>query len=329
LSPAGTILEQKQSRPTGETYDYILYGIRLRSRMKLTLQEAPGNGIADIELSPAEPDWMEAKVSTVQLDDSDWIHIHELPGGWSYVRYDGMFDFVISPPGDCIRFRMLADMPLDSFECYALGRILSFALVKKGFEPLHAATVVVGQRAVAFLGASDFGKSSLASCFVADGYQLLTDDVLRLEEQEDGRYIAFPGPMRLKLSPRIARLLMRDFSVRTPINFKHPHSKRVYPMTAAQSCAAPVPVAAIYAVTSPRKVFRKQGISISALPAVDSLVKVLTFTHNHNLTGPERLVRQFEAARRLIDKVPLRSLSFPRKLQSLPEVKAAILADLE
>jgi hypothetical protein len=62
---------------------------------------------------------------------------------------------------------------------------------------------------------------------------------------------------------------------------------------------------------------------------VEALVKLLSFTHNHELTGKERLVRQFEAARRLIDKVPVRSLSYPRILESLPEVRAAILADLE
>jgi hypothetical protein len=207
--------------------------------------------------------------------------------------------------------------------------MFSFALVKKGYEPLHAATVVIGQRAVAFLGASTFGKSSLASCFVASGYPLLTDDVLRLKEQEDGRHIAFPGPPQLKLSPRIARLYLGDSSVRVPINLRSGHPKRVYPLTASQSCSAPVPIAAIYVVTSPRKVYRKQRITIGPLSGVDALVKLLGFTHNHQLTSSERLVRQFNAAQRLIDKVPIRSLAYPRILQSLPDLKAAILADVE
>jgi hypothetical protein len=328
LNRANTTVEREEPRFTERAYDYILYGLRLRSQLKLTLEEAASPGGADLELSPAEPRWMEAKISAVELGTSDWVNICELPDGWSYARYDGMFDFLISPSGDCIRYRMLANVPLESFEAYALGRIFSFALVKKGFEPLHAATVVVGQRAVAFLGASTFGKSSLAACFVAEGYPLLTDDVLRLEEQKDGRYLAFPGPARLKLLPRIARLFIGDSSVRVPINLRHPHPKRVYPLTSAQSCATPVPLAAIYAVTAPRKVYRKQRIAVSALPSVDALVKVLSFTHNHQLTGRERLVRQFDAARRLIDKVPVRSLSYPRSLECLPDVRSAILADL-
>lgn len=324
-----TNIKQDKALSTEKVYDYVLYGLRLRSRIKLTLEEAAESGSHDIELLPADPQWAEEKLSAVELDDSDWIHLCELPGAWSFARYDEMFEFLISPSGDRIHYRFLANVPVESFEAYALGRMFSFALVKKGYEPLHAATVVVRQQAVAFLGASTFGKSSLASCFVASGYPLLTDDVLRLEEQKDGRYIAFPGPPQLKLAPRMARLYLGDKADRVPINLRSGHPKRVYPLTTAQRCGNPVPVAAIYVVTSPRKVYRKQRITIGPLSGVDALVKLLSFTHNHQLTGSERLVRQFNAAQRLIEKVPIRSLSYPRILQSLPDLKAAILADIE
>ena len=313
--------------PSGPAYDYILYGFRLRTWVKLTLEQAPAEGTADLELLQGMPDWLDNALAQVKLDRI-WIDIHELAGGWSYVRYDGMFDFLISPAGDRICFRLLAEVTIESFQTYALGRIFSFALVKKGHEPLHAATVVVNGLAVAFLGASAFGKSSLAACFVADGYPLLTDDVLRLEDHGD-RFIAFPGPPRLKLLPKVARLYMGDVSAGIPINNKVLKSpKRVFLLPAEKTCDAPTPLGAIYVVTGPRKVYRKQRISISSLPAVEALVKVLSFTHNHELTGRERLARQFDSARRLIDGVPIRSLSYPRILSSLSNVKSAILKDL-
>ena len=321
-------VERADLSATEPSYDYILYGFRLRTRVKLTLEVAPVEGDSDLELLPAPPDWFESTISQVTLDTSDWMHIHELPSAWSYVRYDGMFDFLISPLGDRIFYRWLAEVSLESFQTYALGRIFSFALVKKGYEPLHAATVVVNQRAVAFLGASTFGKSSLAACFVAAGYPLLTDDVLRLEEQ-GSHYIAFPGPPRLKLFPRVARIYLGDVRAGVPMNHLSVNSpKFVFSLAANQSCAKPTPLAAIYVVASPRKVYRKQRITISALPPVEALVSLLTFTHNHELTGRDRLVRQFDAASRLTEKVPIRSLSYPRVLTFLSEVKAAVLADL-
>ncbi len=328
MTSTASVAECPEAPPSGLAYDYLLYGFRLRSTLKLTLDEAPLEGDPDLELLPADPDWFENAVSRVELDYSDWIHIHETAGGWSYVRYDGNFEFLISPSGDRIFYRLLAEVPLESFQAYALGRIFSFALVKKGYEPLHAATVVVNRRAVAFLGASTFGKSTLAACFVAAGYPLLTDDVLRLEER-GAHYIAFPGPPRLKLFRRIARLYLGDVSPGIPINNKCLLApKCVFPLSAARTCAVPVPLGAIYVVTAPRKVHRKQRIAIGSLPPVEALVKVLTFTHNHELTGRDRLARQFDAAWRLTGKAPVRSLSHPRMLSSLPEVKAAILADL-
>ena len=328
MTPTASVVECPELPPSGVAYDYMVYGLRLRSGVKLTLDEAPFEGNADLELLPAAPEWLESAISQVELDHSDWIHIHEIPGAWSYVRYDGNFEFLISPSGDRIFYRLLAEVPIESFQTYALGRVFSFALVKQGYEPLHAATVVVNQRAVAFMGASGFGKSSLAACFVAAGYPLLTDDVLRLKEQ-GGLYIAFPGPPRLKLLPSVASLYMWDVSAGIPINNRDLHApKRVFPLSPAQACATPMPLGAIYVVTAPRRVYRRQRIAVNSLPAVEALVKVLTFTHNHELTSQNRLARQFEAARRLIEKVPVRSLSYPRILSSLSEVKAAILVDL-
>ena len=52
--------------------------------------------------------------------------------------------------------------------------------MKSGFEPLHATVVVVSGEAVAFLGESGYGKSSLAASFLDSGHQLLTDDLLIL-----------------------------------------------------------------------------------------------------------------------------------------------------
>ena len=89
-----------------------------------------------------------------------------------------------------------------------LGQALSFALVRQGFEPLHATVVVVDDHAVAFLGGNAFGKSSLAACFLEAGYRLLTDDLLILRESSD-RILAYPGPPRIKLFPKIAEPVSR------------------------------------------------------------------------------------------------------------------------
>jgi hypothetical protein len=76
---------------------------------------------------------------------------------------------------------------------YLLGQALSYALVKLGFEPLHATAIVVNGEAAVLLGSSGFVKSSLAACFLEDGHRLLTDDLLILLRTRRG---SWPTPGR-------------------------------------------------------------------------------------------------------------------------------------
>jgi hypothetical protein len=314
-----------------EVYDYALYGLRVRSHIQLTLDDMPVAGTADVELLRGTPERFAAVASEIRLDHSDWIHVHQLSDGWTYLRYDELFEFLVAPLGDLILYQFLRPVSLESFQTYALGRVFSFALVKMGYEPLHAATIVINGQAVAFLGASTFGKSSLAACFIASGYQLLTDDTLRLEERDEG-YVAFPGPPRLRLMPKIGRLYLRgndDGVVMNPREENAKTPKLVFRLSPAQSFSTIAPLGAIYSVTPPRKVYRKQRIAIGSLTPLQALMNVLSFTHNDQLAYGGRLSRQFESARRLIESVPVRSLTYPRILASLNEVKDAVLEDFE
>ena len=64
-----------------------------------------------------------------------------------------------------------------------------------GHLVLHASAVAFGGRAVAMIGTSGAGKSSLAAAFLQRGHRLLADDYLLLREQQ-GAYLAtaaYPG----------------------------------------------------------------------------------------------------------------------------------------
>jgi len=319
----------RRSEPA--SYDYALYGFRIRSDIKLTLDDVPVEGAADVELFEGSRLQFTSIAAQIELNHSDWIHHHELADGRSFIRYEGLFEFVVEPLGNRIFYRFLTTVSMESFQTYVLGRVFSFALVKMGYEPLHAATVVVDDRAVAFLGASTFGKSSLATCFVASGFPLLTDDTLRLEER-DGHFVAFPGPPRLRLLPKIARLYLGGTSNGVVMNPREKDArapKLIFCLSSTQSYARVAPLGAIYVVTAPRKVHRKQRIAISSLTPLQALMNVVSFTHNDGLTGSDRLTRQLDAARHLIELVTIRSLSYPRILASLDEVKDAVLEDLK
>src|SRR5439155_8977822 len=124
----------------------------------------------------------------------------------------------VAADGGRITCRRLEESSLESFQVYMLGQALSFALVRQGFEPLHATVVVIDDQAVAFLGDNAFGKSSLAACFLEAGHRLLTDDLLILQDSPNGGILAYPGPPRLKLFPKMATRFLGQTVNRVHLN---------------------------------------------------------------------------------------------------------------
>src|SRR4051794_7164880 len=86
----------------------------------------------------------------------------------------------ISPSGA----RVLCAPPDDepwSWQRFLVGRILPWAAVLRGFEAFHASAIGFRGRAVAFVGETGAGKTSLAVQLVARGTDFFTDDVLALD----------------------------------------------------------------------------------------------------------------------------------------------------
>lgn len=73
-----------------------------------------------------------------------------------------------------------------------IAQVLPFAAVLRGLEVFHASAVVWSSRAIAFLGGSGAGKTTLALELCRRGAGFLADDVLALERREE-RLVAHPG----------------------------------------------------------------------------------------------------------------------------------------
>jgi hypothetical protein len=74
-----------------------------------------------------------------------------------------------------------------------IAQVLPFAAVLRGLEVLHASAVALDGGAVAIVGRSGAGKTSLAVALSRGSGTFLTDDVLALERR-DGLLLAHPGP---------------------------------------------------------------------------------------------------------------------------------------
>jgi hypothetical protein len=306
-------------------YSYLVYGVVLDSELPLPLTNAAEPRAATVTLRAADRDWLAAAIAGVPVIEIEpsWYRIAHLPDGAIYVCWEEWFHFLVSSDGRVVHYGLLAPAPDESFHAYLLSQVLSFSLVKQGHEPLHVTSVAKGGVAVGFMGESGLGKSTLAACFLAAGWQLLTDDLL-LVSPESG--LAQPGPRRIKLYPEAARWLPGGTRAGAPM---YPTSeKQIIALDAAQCADAPTPMRRLYALSYPEATDDSSSPRIEALTEQEALVQLLGSTFNTRIRTKARLRRQFECFGRLAQSIPVKRLVYSREMSRLGEVRDLILADV-
>ncbi|MGC1676576.1 MAG: hypothetical protein WA740_03495 [Candidatus Binataceae bacterium] len=327
---AFTTLESPKKRelkgPAESKYQYTSYGVSLRSDIPLALKQNNHVGDVAIEIRTESASFFMRAIRGASFVENlqDWYRYARLEDRSSYARWEGLGEFLVSSDGRRVHCRKFRGAHSESFQVYLLQRALSFALVKQGLEPLHATAVVVNGQAIAFLGDSGFGKSTLAACFIAGGHELVTDDLLVLQRSAAGLR-AYPGPPRIKLFPAMACRFLGDRAAGVPMN---PQTKKlVLPLSSAQLCSEPIPLRAIYVLQAPRESRRKQGIRLIVLDPRQAFLELLRNTYNHLHLAPDRLQRHFAQVSSIANTVRFVKLCHSRVAGNLPAVRDAILAD--
>ena len=124
-----------------------------------------------------------------------------------------------------------------------LDQVLPRLLAQRGQLVLHAGAVRAGSRAIAFVGETGSGKSTLSGSFHVDGCPVLSDDGL-LVTPEAGRALALPTYPSLRLWPEALAGSLRRAAALAPSLTTRPSSA---------SCSAkprnpgtPLPLAALF-----------------------------------------------------------------------------------
>jgi hypothetical protein len=106
-----------------------------------------------------------ATAKTFQASDTEFLL--RLPGVATYFVRDGVDILVDRETG-------AADLDVRS---YLMGSLFAVLCHQRGLLPLHASAIAGPQGAVAFLGGSGAGKSSIAAFLSRRGHRVLADDI--------------------------------------------------------------------------------------------------------------------------------------------------------
>jgi hypothetical protein len=168
---------------------YRLFGLRVASEVELPeLLTSSDEGPADVEiaygavaeLGPDEPDGL-----TVMTEGA-LLKIPKVGRFWM----SGGRNMAVDPA---------LGASLRNVRLYLLGSAFAAILHQRSILPLHANAIVVDGQAIAFMGHSGAGKSTMAAWFHDCGFPVLADDVCAVTFDEAGVPIAHPGIPRLRL----------------------------------------------------------------------------------------------------------------------------------
>jgi hypothetical protein len=210
----------------------------------------------------------------VAYDDSVGFRVWAPCHGCYLVAPDGRLVLAAPPTAACGQWERLV-----------LAQVLPLAAVLRGMDLLHASAVELGGRAVAFLGRSGAGKTTVAAHCVARGARLLTDDVLAIEAAATG--------VRAHRGGAVMRLDPRELQAMTP-----PERERFGTVNvdegkwhATPPLATPrLPLGLTYHLMRDEG---GEGVSITRVRPYDPVL-LLGNTFLPYLTGPARLERQLE-----------------------------------
>lgn len=251
-----------------------------------------------------------------------WTLVHREAAGYR-LRFPGLADFTVAADGAHARCRPVAGTSRAVCEHLFLNQVRPLMLSHRGHLVFHASAVAAHGGAIAFLGASGRGKSTLAAAFATAGQPFLTDEDLVLDLRHGGYRVRASHPsLRLWDDSRRALLGNRGRAVAAlPFTDK----TRLASGTALPHGSRPRRLLCAYVLGTGRA--RQPSIRPIAANA-----SVKEWLRNAFLLDPGdkvRLVTHFRNTADLAARVACFRLDFPRRFGVLPRVRQCVLEHLE
>ena len=293
-----TIQKTVEAGQSAKTYS--LHGLRVCSDIPLSARSLTG-GDPDVTVV-----WGERRVITQNTPAGQVIaqcsfgngagYTHTQTEGGYTLRFHTRCEFQIDRELRSVTVHL---SPTDDPEFAALllaGNVMAFILTLMGECVLHASAVEFGDVALAFVGRSGGGKSTLAALCCAGGAKLITDDLLRLDMAGDP-IRCFASTAEIRLRPRAAALA--DL-----------FSGRATRSTADRRLAIHLDVAAgprprLGAIVIPRPTRNCQTLGVERLPATRALYLLSSYPRVIGWQNEELIRQQFVGLARVAKTVPI------------------------
>lgn len=288
---------------------YEAYGLTILSDVPLDLQPAESQPVdltfledRTIPLNaPTLDDGAPDVIASLGDDKDAWYVATQTPDG-VHLSVRQTAEFVVAADLRSVRWRLHANMDQAVLSVFLSGTVIALVMTLQGRHLLHASAIAIGDQAIAFVGQSKRGKSTLAALGSAWGGTVVTDDILVVETAELPRCRGHGGELRIRPAvSAVADLLPAATAVRTTgdgrLALLPPRVSREWVNLAA--------------VVIPRRADGSSGVVLERVnPAVAS-VRLLSMPRVSGITVPAMLRRHFEQSAELCSAVPVYDATIP------------------
>lgn len=226
-----------------------------------------------------------------------WLLMARLKSGY-LLRFPDIADFHLSADVTRIVCYPTPGTPSETIGHLLLDQVFPLLLSKSGHMVVHASAIATPAGAIAFVGSTGRGKSTLAASFALQGFPLITDDCLILDQVE-GDLVATPSYPGARLWDDSIETLFR--SAPTVSDVAHYTDKKRLALNDGwvHFFNGRARLRRMYFLGDNGRLVAGAPISITPLPARDAFVELVSYSYKLDIDDRDVLEREF----RMLDRV--------------------------
>ena len=270
------------------------------------------------------------------LNEPNWFHHWESIDGdiiascaksddGYILKFPYLASFVISYEFNHIFYFPEPETPNETIRHLLLDHIIPKIIGQQGRLVLHASAVILPNgKAIAFLGNSGWGKSTIASSFHESGAQLITDDCLLIELNKR-QIIGIPNYYGLRLFSDSAEAIFPAEKYFSRMAHYSQKKRLIMHNQEAESIEYKVNIDAFFFLNDPSKSPTASLIEINPICGIGEFMGLVERMFVLNTTDKKNNIQQFQNMSNIINSnLPVFKLQYQRKHSLLRELRTFI-----
>jgi len=251
-------------------------------------------------------------------DGTPWTRFYRTEAGY-LLRFPELADFQVSYDGRSVCCWPVPGVSEASVQQLYLNQVLPLAQSKHGKLVFHASAVEIDGKAVAFIGESGKGKSTLAASFATNGFRFLTDDGL-VVELVDGESRVMPSHPSIRLwEDSQEALIAMGAQTAPPVQFTS--KARFLAGNEIVFCEQSRSLGCAYFLGETEE----QEPLVEPMNPGEALIELVKHSFLLDVEEKEMLAMHFDELSNLVQKPIFYRLNYPRRFEELSNVRRAIV----